>query len=60
MLTRLASHGRELTVQDYYWPVDWYRSLLADAGFQDVTAAAPVAGDAEPPQPPFLLVTGRR
>ncbi|MER6169578.1 class I SAM-dependent methyltransferase [Streptomyces violaceorubidus] len=61
MTTRLTAGGTDLTIQDFFWPTEWYRSLLEDNGFSSVTAYAPLPKDpAEPDRAPFLIVAGRR
>ncbi|MET8565669.1 class I SAM-dependent methyltransferase [Streptomyces flaveolus] len=60
MTTRLTAGGADLTIQDFFWPTEWYRSLLEENGFSSVAAYAPLPKDpAEPERPPFLIVTGR-
>ncbi|MEO3756186.1 class I SAM-dependent methyltransferase [Streptomyces sp. B6B3] len=60
MTTCLTANDRELVIEDYYWPTEWYAKLLVECGFQDVSCHAPLAGEGEPARAPFLLVTGRK
>lgn len=66
--------GGELTLQDYHWPREVYREILAEAGFGSITmhepVLAPTAGaddfnaenllHNETRRPPFLVVVGEK
>ncbi|MCP2170479.1 class I SAM-dependent methyltransferase [Goodfellowiella coeruleoviolacea] len=63
MTTRITTAQGSLVLQDYFWPVEVYRSALTEAGFVDVSCQAPVPphpalGRETTPHPPVLLVTG--